>query len=134
MMLMFFFCTVFKQQYKMPAKSTAPSWMTPQVMVAMVAYALLLVLILLPLDLFIYKEDSSSYVKQQWSVGQRVVLLLLMLLPFGLSVFTVSCVSSGYTPACGAWGWIIAIITMLWAIVVAVTALSSGRVQLDALV
>ena len=118
----------------MASKSSTPSWMTPQVMVAMIAYALLLVLILLPLDLFIYKDETSNYVKQKWSLGQRLVLLLLMLLPFGLSVFTVSCISSGYTPACGAWGWIIAVITMLWAIVVTVTALSSGSVQLDALV
>lgn len=109
-------------------------WATPQTIVAMVAYAILLVVILLPVDLFVYKEDKDQYVKQKWSMGSRLLLLVLLLLPFALSVFTVSCVSSGYTPACGAWGWIIAVVTLLWAIVVAVTALSSGSLQLDSLV
>lgn len=110
------------------------SWASPQAIVAMVAYAILLVVILLPVDLFVYKEDKEQYVKQKWSMGSRLLLLVLLLLPFALSVFTVSCVSTGYTPACGAWGWIIAVVTLLWAVVVAVTALSSGSLQLDSLV
>ena len=110
------------------------NWASPQTIVAMVAYAILLVVILLPVDLFVYKDEKSQYVKQKWSLGSRLLLLLLLLLPFALSVFTVSCVSTGYTPACGAWGWIIAVVTLLWAIVVAVTALGSGSLQLDSLV
>lgn len=98
--------------------------------VALVGYAILIFIVLLPLDMFVYDEKSGQYVKQKYSFGYRALVALLLLFPFLLSVYSVSCMVLG---DCILWSWIVALLTLLWSVLVVVAALTSGSFTLDQL-
>ncbi len=105
--------------------------MTSPAIVALVGYAILVFIVLLPLDMYTYDDKSGKYAKQRYSFGYRLLVALLLLFPFLLSVYSINCMVQG---SCNLWSWIVALITLLWAIVVAVTTFSSGSFALDQLV
>ena len=121
------------------AKSTGPLTkisvfdgftITAPALVTLVGYAILVFIVLLPLDMYTYDEKTGKNVKQRYSFGYRFIIALLLLFPFLLSVYSVNCMMVG---SCKTWSWIIALITLLWAIVITVTTFSSGSFSLDQL-
>jgi protein-S-isoprenylcysteine O-methyltransferase Ste14 len=111
--------------------ATAGLKMTPPAIVALVGYAILVFIVLLPVDMYTYDDSSKGYTKQRYSLPQRLLLVLLLLLPFVLSIYSVNCMMVGN---CVTWSWIVAVITVIWAAVIAVTTFSTGAFQLDQLV
>lgn len=105
--------------------------LTPPAVVTLVGYAILVFIVLLPLDMFTYDSKTNSYVKQKYSFPYRLLIALLLLFPFLLSVYSVNCMIVGN---CHLWGWILGILTLLWAIVITVMTFSSGSFTLDQLV
>ncbi len=105
--------------------------MTSPAIVALVGYAILVFIVLLPLDMYTFDDKSGKYAKQRYSLPYRLLVVLLLLFPFVLSVYSISCMGTG---GCNLWSWIVALITLLWAIVIAVTTFSSGSFALDQLV
>ena len=110
---------------------SAPGFrLTYPAIVALVGYAILIFIVLLPLDMYIYDEKSGRYVKQKYGFGFRALVALLLLFPFILSIYTVNCIVVGN---CIIWAWIVALLTLLWSILVVVAALTSGSFTLDQL-
>lgn len=101
---------------------------SPPALVTLVGYAVLLFIVLLPVDMFTYDQATGSYVKQKYSFPYRLLVALLLLFPFLLSVYSVNCIIIGN---CRLWGWILALLTLLWAVVITVTTFSTGSFNLD---
>jgi hypothetical protein len=119
------------------AKSMLPSWhaaygirVTYPAVVTLVGYAVLIFIVLLPIDMYTYDGKTNAYVKKQYNFGYRLLLALLLLFPFLLSVYSVNCMMVGQ---CEIWSWIVALLTLLWAIIIVVTTLSTGSFTLDQL-
>jgi hypothetical protein len=102
--------------------------LTAPALVSLIGYAILILICLLPLDMYTWSEKDGKYVKQQYSFWYRLVIVLLLLFPFLLSVYSVNCMVVGN---CRLWSWILALLTLLWAIVITVTTFSSGSFALD---
>lgn len=119
------------------SKSAAP-WkavhgirLTSPAVVTLIGYAILVFIVLLPVDMYTFDEKSDQYVKQKYSFGYRMLVALLLLFPFLLSVYSVNCMMVG---DCQLWSWVVALLTLLWAVVITVSTFSSGSFALDALV
>lgn len=103
-------------------KLTAPA------MVAVVGYVILGIVVLLPYDMYVYDESSNTYEKRPYNAGTRILLLLLLLFPFILGVYTINCMIVG---DCKIWSWIVAIVTLLWAGIVIISAITYRSFRLD---
>jgi hypothetical protein len=104
---------------------------TGPALVALIGYAILVFIVLLPVDMYSYDDKSDKYVKQRYNFPYRLLVALLLLFPFLLSVYSVNCMMVGN---CVAWSWIVAVITILWAAIIAVTTFSTGSFSVDQLV
>ena len=101
---------------------------TSPAVVALIGYAILVLIVLLPIDMYVYDEKTDKYVKQKYSFSYRFLVALLLLFPFLLSVYSVNCMMVG---SCTLWSWVVALLTLLWAVVITVTAFSSGSFSVD---
>lgn len=104
---------------------------TSPAVVTMVGYAILLFIVLLPVDMYTYDDKTGKYVKQQYRFPYRLLIALLLLFPFLLSIYSVNCMMVGN---CTLWSWVVALLTLLWAIIITVTTFSSGAFTLDDMV
>jgi hypothetical protein len=118
--------------------NTMASWnagmgvrLTSPAVVTLVGYAVLVFIVLLPVDMYTFDEKSDQYVKQKYSFGYRMLIALLLLFPFLLSVYSVNCMMVG---DCQLWSWVVALLTLLWAVVITVSTFSSGSFALDSMV
>ena len=79
--------------------------------IALIAYIVMGIVILLPFEYPVYDERSDSMYVLKYHFGQRLVILLLMTIPIALSVYTINCMMAG---SCLVWSYIISIATVLW--------------------
>lgn len=100
-------------------------------LVTLIGYALLVVLVLLPFDMYVWDPEQQKLVRRPYSVGSRVLLALLLLFPYLLSVYSVNCIVTGN---CVLWAWVLGGLTLLWSALITVFALCSGAFSLDAIV
>jgi hypothetical protein len=105
--------------------------LTSPAVVTLVGYAILVFIVLLPVDMYTYDDKTNAYVKQTYSFTYRLLIALLLLFPFLLSVYSVNCMMVGN---CTLWSWVVALLTLLWAVVITVTTFSSGSFSLDSMV
>lgn len=96
--------------------------------VALVAYMILVALVLMPFDMYAYDDQKQAYAKFQYSFAQRLLLIVLLIFPFLLGVYSVNCMMVG---GCNIWSWIIAIATILWSIIVVITTFSTKSFRLE---
>lgn len=120
------------------ARSSAPSSsrssssfpITTPAIVTLVGYAILVFLVLLPVDMYTYDNDTNTYIKQKYDFLQRLLLVLLLSFPFILSIYSVNCMMVG---SCVWWSWIVAIVTLLWSMLVLATTFATRSFTLDSL-
>lgn len=105
--------------------------LTSPAVVTLIGYAILVFIVLLPVDMYTYDEKTQKYVQQKYSFGYRLLVALLLLFPFLLSVYSVNCMMVG---SCTLWSWVVALLTLLWAVVITVTTISAGAFSLDQMV
>jgi hypothetical protein len=104
---------------------------TPPAIVTLVGYAILVFIVLLPVDMYVYNDRTGEYSKQRYSFSYRLIVALLLLIPFLLSIYTVNCMMVGN---CKVWSWVVALITLVWSILITVTTFSSGSFSLDQMI
>lgn len=100
---------------------------TPAV-VALVGYVILAAVVLLPFDMYTYDDKRNAYAKNPYRFGQRFVIVILLLLPFFLGVYSVNCMMVGN---CRIWSWVVAVATVLWACIVIMAAINNRGFKLD---
>lgn len=100
---------------------------TPAV-VTLVGYLILVVVVLLPFDMYAWDDKKSDYVRYRYDLPQRLLLLLLLMFPLLLSVYSVNCFVVG---KCVPFAWIVASVTIIWAIAVIIAALVNKSFNVD---
>ena len=105
--------------------------LTAPAIVAIVGYAILALVVLLPFDMYTYDERTNTYVRNPYRFANRLLIMILLLFPFFLGVYTVNCMMVG---DCHIWSWIVAAATLLWACIVIITAITNRAFKLDDMV
>jgi len=95
---------------------TKPAW------IATVAYLIMGLMILLPIN-NTYLDDENGKVYQA-GLGYRFFVLLIMLIPIGLSIYSLNCMMVGH---CTTWSYIQAIAICVWVVLFVVATLLSGK-------
>lgn len=104
---------------------------TQPAVVALVGYVTLIVMVLLPFDMYTYEASEQRYVKVPYNFLYRLLLALLLMVPFFLSVYSINCMMVGN---CQAWSWIVAVLTIVWAFTIAIVAISLGSFTMDQMI
>jgi hypothetical protein len=92
---------------KMVASLSSPAWLT------MVGFAVVIAVVLIPMDLNKYDERTDSFVRIKYSLPHRLSMVLVALFPLILTVYNIQCVTSG---KCDVWAWFQAILSLMWVI------------------
>jgi protein-S-isoprenylcysteine O-methyltransferase Ste14 len=90
-------------------------------MLAAISYLIMAFIIILPFDIGNY--DSKYEKTKEYNFSYRVLLLIIMLIPIGLSIYSINCFVIG---KCVVWGYINAIIIALWVMLFVMAALLSS--------
>ena len=92
---------------------------------AAIGYLIVLVVILLPFKLNnVVDPELAAEMSPKYNLTERLFIILLMLVPFGLSVYSINCFVVG---KCVVWSWIHAIIVLLWVVLFVLGAVLFSR-------
>lgn len=94
--------------------------LTKPALLAAVSYLILAFLILIPLDG--RKCDPTS--PGCFNFGKRFFTLLLMLIPIGLSIYSINCMMVG---KCIIWSWVNSIVIAAWVLLFLIAAVMSSE-------
>lgn len=103
---------------KLPFEFTKPA------IIAAFSYLVLAFMILLPLNNYKMMEEDVVPVKQNF--GYRVMILLLMVIPIGLSIYSINCMMVG---KCVMWSYLQAIFIAVWVVLFVIATLISSERQ-----
>lgn len=79
-----------------------------------IGYLIVLVVILLPFNIKpVVDPEIASSLSSQYNLVERLFLVLLMVIPFGLSIYSINCFVVG---KCVTWSWIHAVFVLLWVV------------------
>ncbi len=101
---------------------------TTPAIIAGVAYLIIAILLLTPVPLYTYDPDTNKYVREKYDFVYRLLLVLLLLFPYLLSIYSLNCMMVG---GCEVWSWIVGIVTIIWSLVVLTYAVYHRRLRLD---
>jgi hypothetical protein len=87
--------------------------------IAAIAYIVLVVTILLPLEFPATDEITGKEYIVKYDLGQRLIALLLMTIPIALSIYTINCMMAGN---CLLWSFVVSGVTVIWVAIFVVTA------------
>jgi hypothetical protein len=91
---------------------------TPAV-ISLIAYIVLALVIILPFEFPVTDERTGEVVVVKYDIVERLIVLLLLLIPIALSVYTINCMMSGN---CVLWSYIISLISVFWVILFVISA------------
>lgn len=83
---------------------------------ASVSYIILAFVVLLPLGV----NDKDN--KNTYSLSKRIAIVLIMLIPIALSIYSINCMMVG---KCEIWSWVQAIAIALWVLLFVIASLLS---------
>jgi hypothetical protein len=83
---------------------------TPAI-IALIGYIVMALVILMPFEIPVYDESNDKVYIVKYDLAQRLVSLLLLSIPFALSVYTINCLMAGQ---CLVWSYVMSIMTLLW--------------------
>jgi hypothetical protein len=87
--------------------------------VALAAYLILAIVIVLPFEFPIYDERTQKQYIVKYNLAERLIMLLMMLLPLALSVYSINCMMVGN---CEIWSYIVALLSVFWVAIFVIVA------------
>lgn len=102
------------------AVPVAPLLSTPAY-IMLVAYIIVGITILLPFELKVYNEDKQEFEVIEYNFAHRLLLLLYLLIPVCLHIYTVNCMMVGN---CTVWSYAYTFIHIIWILVFVIVAFS----------
>lgn len=93
---------------------------------AAIAYMIMALVILLPFNVSAGIQPELRELSAGYIFTQRLFIVILMLIPIALSVYSINCFVAGN---CTTWSWINAIIIMVWVLLFVIGAVLSSHVQ-----
>ena len=82
--------------------------------IMVVAYIIVGVVILLPFELKVYNDATQEFEIIQYNVAHRILLILYLLLPVCLHIYSVNCMMVGN---CTIWSYVYTFIHVIWILV-----------------
>jgi hypothetical protein len=115
-------------------KQSSSFFLTKPAIIASIAYLILGFMILLPFNAswtVVQSESSTTtaetaIVQEYQSFGYRLLLLLLMLIPIALSIYSINCMMVGN---CVVWSYVQAIIIAVWVLLFLTATFMSAESQ-----
>lgn len=100
----------------MPSKSIADprsilKRLSTPATIALIAYVIMSIVILLPFEFPIYDDRTQKQYIVKYDFFQRVLMLLLILIPLALSVYSINCMMVG---SCEIWSYVVALVSVFW--------------------
>ena len=102
--------------------------LTLPAIVTLVGYVIMAIIILVPFDMYAWDDKRNEYVRYKYDLSQRIFILLLLMFPLLLGVYSVNCFVVG---KCFVLSWVVALITIIWASAVILAALINKSFNLD---
>ena len=104
----------------MSSKSIYGMNLTMPAVIAFVAYIVLALVIILPMEFPVVDQETGKDYIVKYDFSQRLIVLLLMTIPIALSVYTINCMMAGN---CVLWSYVVSVITAFWVILFVITAI-----------
>jgi hypothetical protein len=101
--------------------SLSESFLSTPAYILAIAYIIVCVIIILPFELKIYNDATSQYEVIEYNFLHRLLLILYLLLPIILHVYSVNCMMVGN---CTLWSYIYTFIHVVWIVVFIIIAFS----------
>ena len=110
------------KSFASPSKRTALLGfsLTTPALIAFVAYIILALVIILPFEFPMTDEKTGETRVIQYNLGDRLIALMLLLIPVALSVYTINCMMAGN---CVLWSFAVSIISVFWVVLFVISAL-----------
>lgn len=96
---------------KVPSFAVSLTKLTTPAYATLIAYVILAVVILTPFEFPVYDDRTQKQVIVKYDFMQRLIMLILMLLPLALSVYSINCMIVG---DCEMWSYIVAFLSIFW--------------------
>lgn len=96
--------------------------LSTQALTALIGYVLVAIAIFIPI-----KSDPQH--PHPYNVGNRFLVLAVILIPATLSVYTINCLVQG---ECSMWSWIIGMLVFLWSLLILSVSVYSAFYDVDA--
>lgn len=95
--------------------------------IAAVAYFFMALVILLPFNINgnMYSEEDGE-ISTPYKFTQRLHMLMLLIIPIGLSVYSINCYVIG---KCVTWGYVNAILIVVWVLLFILASVISSNAQ-----
>jgi hypothetical protein len=93
--------------------------LTMPAVIAFVAYLVLAFVVIMPFEFPVTDEETGQQYVVKYDFAQRLIILLLMLIPIALSIYTINCMMAGN---CKVWSYVVSVLTVFWIGLFVVTA------------
>lgn len=100
-------------------KNVAGFELSMPAVIALIAYIVLALVIMLPFEFPVTDERTGEVVIVKYNFMERLIVLVLLLIPVGLSVYTINCMMMGN---CKTWSYIVSIISVFWVVLFVISA------------
>lgn len=97
--------------------------LTRPAMIAAFSYLIMAFIVLLPLSNTTYKLSDDSPTPYKQTFGYRLLLVLILLIPIALSVYSINCMMVG---KCVVWSYVQAAFIALWVVLFVVASLMAA--------
>ena len=92
----------------------APKMLSSQAWLAVIGYSLVAVAVLLPI-----KGSKDPKNQPEYNLADRLLVILAMLIPMALSVYTINCLVMGSSGMwCDKWSWLNAALVFIWSVLI----------------
>lgn len=94
--------------------------LTTPAVIAFIAYIILALVILLPFEIPVTNEKTGEVVIIRYNMTERLVALLLLIIPTALSIYTINCMIAG---KCVVWSYIVSIVSVFWVLMFVISVI-----------
>lgn len=103
----------------MPKMTMPPVTLTKPAMLAAISYLILAFMIVLPFDIGDCPQNERPC---SYNLGRRLMILVIMLIPFCLSIYSINCMMVG---KCSVWSWVNGIVIAVWVLLFIIASMMS---------
>jgi len=97
--------------------------------IAFVAYVMMALVILLPFNIKATLDpNNETNISTQYVFSQRLFLVIMMVLPFAVSVYSINCFVVG---KCWTWSYVHAVLVVMWVLLFLLGTVISTQSQIE---
>lgn len=94
--------------------------LTTPAIIAFIAYIILALVIILPFEFPVVDERTGEQYIVKYNLSERLIALILLIIPTALSVYTINCMIAG---KCVLWSYVVSFVSVFWVVLFIISAL-----------